>query len=228
MLIEDDRNICQVVKIALEEEGFQLDVAHDGISGLELVLGGSYDLLLLDIMLPGKNGWEVCNYLRGDKSLTIPIIMLTARDDEGDRVRGLESGADDYICKPFSPREMIARVKAQLRRGGSFKFEDEISAGGELTIDTVGHQIKLMGHYLELPQMEYRLLEFFVKNKGIVFSREDLLRHIWKFEISGVSTRTVDEHIKRLRSRLSEVQSTYSYIQTVWKAGYRFEVKKID
>lgn len=226
-MVEDDRNICQVVKIALEQEGYSVKCAHEGNTGLEFATEGNFDLLILDLMLPGKDGWEICNYLRREMSSTVPIIMLTALDDEKDRVKGLDSGADDYICKPFSPRELVARVKALLRRTGSFDFSGGMHMGGNMFIDTNSLNIKIGDRVLELPQMEYKLLEFLAKNKGKVFSREELLRRIWDFDYPGDNTRTVDEHIKRLRNRLAGADAEHTYIQTVYKAGYRFEVKKV-
>ncbi len=226
--MEDDRNICEVIKIALEKKGYGVKTVHDGNTGLQLAAETDYDLLILDLMLPGKNGWEICSHLRREISSDIPIIMLTALDDEKDRVKGLDSGADDYICKPFSPRELVARVNALLRRTGSYDSGSGIKIEGNMFIDTKSLNVKIGEYTVELPRMEFKLLEFLAKNKGRVFNREELLRRIWDFDFPGTNTRTVDEHIKRLRNRLAEANSDYTYIQTVYKAGYRFEVKKVD
>jgi DNA-binding response OmpR family regulator len=228
LIIDDDENICEVARIALEAEGFQLDIAYDGETGMQKILNGEYGAVLLDIMLPELDGWEICRRIRSGQFKKLPIIMLTARGEEVDRVLGLELGADDYITKPFSPREMVARVKAVLRRTEGQGGDSEELQCGNLTVDMRGHTARLGDSELDLTPKELSLLQLLVSRPGAVLSREELLRKLWGFDNPVAVTRTVDEHIKRLRAKLARIDPQKSYIQTVWGSGYKFEVKKND
>lgn len=228
LIIDDDENICEVARIALEAEGFQVDAACDGESGMEKISNGDYGTVLLDIMLPELDGWEICRWIRSGRFKKLPIIMLTARGEEVDRVLGLELGADDYITKPFSPREMVARVKAVLRRTEGHSGDSEVLQCDNLTVDMRRHTARLGDRELDLTPKELSLLQLLVSRPGAVLSREELLRELWGFDNPVAITRTVDEHIKRLRAKLARIDPQKSYIQTVWGSGYKFEVKKND
>jgi DNA-binding response OmpR family regulator len=222
LVVDDDEDICKVVKIALEAEGFQVDMAYDGKTGLDLVYCKVYDVIILDIMLPVLDGWEVCRRIRKGSDPGIPIIMLTAKTDESDRILGLKIGADDYVIKPFSPRELAFRAKALIRRTKKYN-KDKVIRTADLTIDVGGHRVLLDEKEIELSPKEFELLALLIEYPGQIFSREDVLRHIWRYDFLG-NSRTVDEHIKRLRQKLGT--GKYQYIQTVWGVGYKFEVKQ--
>ncbi len=228
LVIDDDKNVCDLVRIALEKEGFQVDAALDGKNGLEKVLDNEYSLLLLDIMLPEVDGWEICRQIRNSHIKSIPIIMLTARGEEVDRVLGLELGADDYITKPFSPREMVARVKALIRRLDDYNITSEKLEYGYLVLDLYRYTARVRGETLALTPKEFELLNLMARHAGKLFHREDLLKSVWGFDDPAGSTRTIDEHIKRLRNKIARHDQSYTYIQTVWGRGYKFEVKKDD
>lgn len=228
LIIDDDENICEVARIALEAEGFQIDTVYDGKSGMEKILSGDYGAVLLDIMLPEPDGWEICRQIRSGRFKNLPIIMLTARGEEVDRVLGLELGADDYVTKPFSPREMVARVKAVLRRTERYSEDSAELQCGNLSVDMRSHTARLGDRELDLTPKELSLLRLLVSNPGKAFSREELLRELWGFDNPVAITRTVDEHIKRLRAKLARIDPRQTYIQTVWGSGYKFEVKRND
>jgi len=221
LVVEDEEPVQQLVKLYLEKEGFAVDMAFDGEEAVKKAKATHPDLIILDIMLPEMDGWEVCKELR--KSMSVPIIMLTARGEEFDRVMGLELGADDYIAKPFSPREMVARVKAVLRRAASGDFTDpQVFDFKGLRINYGSRTVEINGNALEMPPKEFELLWFLASHSGHVFSREQLLHNVWGYSYAGDS-RTVDTHIKRLREKLAKVRDVCS-IKTVWGYGYKFEV----
>ncbi len=225
IVIDDDEHVCDLVRIALEAEGFSVDAAFDGEDGINKIMDTDYRVVLLDIMLPEKDGWEICREIRSSDVKNIPIIMLTARGEEIDRVLGLELGADDYITKPFSPREMVARVKALLRRTDDYnKIEDKIEYGN-LSIDLYKYNASVGKNELDLTPKELDLLILLAKNAGKPFTREELLKEVWGFDDPAGSTRTIDEHIKRIRSKINVYDQDHTYIHTVWGIGYKFEVK---
>jgi two-component system response regulator ResD len=222
LVVEDEEPVRELLRLYLEKEGFQVEIAVDGEEAMLKFSGSRPDLILLDIMLPKVDGWAVCREIR--KQSSTPIIMLTARGEELDRVLGLEMGADDYITKPFSPREMVARVKAVLRRvqqTGARKNAEVITLPG-LVIDNSAKQVEMNGKVVPTPPKEFDLLWFFACNPGQVFTREQLLQQIWEYDYMG-DPRTVDTHIKRLREKLS-ANTGRRYIKTVWGRGYKFEV----
>jgi DNA-binding response OmpR family regulator len=220
-MIDDDENICRLVKLNLEKEGFQVLVAYDGESGLDLVSRENPDLILLDIMMPGMDGVEVLRQIRKDR--TTPVIMLTAKADTFDKVLGLELGADDYITKPFDTKELTARIKAVIRRTGQEEEDSEVVRYDNLEISLANYEVKYFGKKLEMPPKELELLYFLASHPGKVFTREQLLRQVWEFDFYGDS-RTVDVHIKRLREKLTGNQNWE--IKTVWGVGYKFEVNE--
>ncbi|WP_213951102.1 response regulator transcription factor [Tepidanaerobacter syntrophicus] len=223
LVVDDEKRIVDLVKIYLEREGFSVDEAFDGQQALDKILSSSYDLIILDLMLPIVDGWTVCKDIR--QKYDTPIIMLTARGEEFDKVLGFELGADDYVVKPFSPRELTARVKALLRRIVSKEDEEsEILAFPELMIDPISRVVKVNNKEVALTPKEFDLLYFLAKNKGKVFSREKLLKEVWGYDFYG-SLRTIDTHIKQLREKLGRSKAA-SYISTIWGIGYKFEVEK--
>lgn len=226
LVVDDETYIVELVKFNLEKEGFRVIVAYDGLNALEMVKSESPDLIVLDIMLPNIDGLQVCRTLKQDPSSnTIPIIMLTAKGEEFDTVLGLEMGADDYIKKPFSPREMVARVKARLRALKILEAEKAIGKKIYVVKDLIVIPDKyeaFMGEdKLELTPKEFELLTLMTSNPGKVFTREALLEKIWGYEFSG-DTRTVDVHIRHLRQKLKDDSSFPVYIETVRGVGYRF------
>lgn len=223
LVVEDEQPIREMVGYALKKAGLQFEEAADAEQALVAVASNPPDLMLLDWMLPGMSGVDLARRLRReDVTARMPIIMLTARVEENDRVHGLEVGADDYITKPFSPRELIARINAVLRRSGSGSGEEPIEYDG-LSLDPVDHRVRVDGKPLTLAPTEFRLLHFFMSNPDRVYSREQLLDHVWGRGVF-VEERTVDVHIRRLRKALSE-QSYDRFIQTVRGAGYRFSTR---
>lgn len=220
LIVEDEPNIRELVSYNVEQNGYQAVTAEDGVSGYELALSEKPDLILLDLMLPGKDGYDICRDLRKQGNQT-PIIMLTAKSDEIDKVLGLEFGADDYVAKPFSVRELMARVKAVLRRSPEPSEASEAYRIGELSIDVDRHEVRLNGELLELTLKEFDLLAALARNRGRVLSRDQLLDQVWGFEYIG-ETRTVDVHIRYLRRKLGEDEQEESrYIQTVRGVGYK-------
>ncbi len=224
LVIEDDPHIFALIKAMLKPYKIDLTLKTDGKTGYEFAIKEDYDLILLDIMLPEKDGWEVCRGVKSTGKKT-PIIMLTAKVEETDKVLGLEIGADDYVTKPFSPRELIARIKAVLRRYENLPEvvkEDRICFEKPgLEIDLNKYKVKVNGKTLNLTPKEFELLAFLARNKEQVFTREQLLEHIWGFP-NYPETRTVDEHIKRLRKKLSQAGLSNPPLQTVWGIGYKF------
>jgi len=223
LLVEDEEPIAQLLKYNLEREGYRVSLAGDGEEALLLAEEGKPDLVLLDWMLPKLAGIEVCRRLRSARaSRNTPIVMLTARGEEGDRIRGLDTGADDYVVKPFLMSELLARVRAVMRRIRPGLAEDKLTAG-DVTLDRASHRVKRAGRDVHLGPTEYRLLEHLMQYPGRVFSREQLLDAVWGSEVY-VETRTVDVHIGRLRRALNVGEET-DPIRTVRSAGYAFDVE---
>ncbi|HHW02974.1 MAG TPA: response regulator transcription factor [Thermoanaerobacterales bacterium] len=222
LIVDDEPHILELVRFNLEASGFKVIEALDGQKAIELAQTENPDLILLDLMLPGIDGLEVCRILRQQKATReIPIIMLTAKSEEIDKVLGLEIGADDYITKPFSPRELTARVKAVLRRSvGSEKNENNIKVGN-LVIDVEKHEVLVDGEKQEFTPKEFDLLKLLASNPGKVFSREYLLENIWGYDYLG-DTRTVDVHIRHLRQKIEKDSDRPVYIETVRGIGYKF------
>jgi two-component system, OmpR family, alkaline phosphatase synthesis response regulator PhoP len=224
LMIEDDVSIVELVAIHLKDIYCELTKAHSGIEGLNLATKNKYDMIILDVMLPGMDGIEICRRLRADKIFT-PILMLTARSEEIDKIIGLETGADDYLTKPFSIREFIARVKAILRRTEMVNTEkeivDEIFACSGLMIDPIKRKVTLEGAKVDLTPKEFDLLYLFMSNPGKSYSRENLLNLVWGYEFSGYE-HTVNSHINRLRTKIEADLTTPKYILTTWGVGYRF------
>jgi two-component system alkaline phosphatase synthesis response regulator PhoP len=230
LIIEDEPNIRELVLYNLSQNGYEGLSAEDGLQGLSIARIDKPDLILLDIMLPGKNGYDICKELRAEGNKT-PVIMLTARNEEIDKVLGLEFGADDYISKPFGIRELMARIKAVLRRYEN-NGEKEASGNGsttaygaeividELTINIERHEVKLSGKSLELTLKEFDLLRVLAENRGRVMTRDQLLDKVWGFEYIG-ETRTVDVHVRYLRKKLGDEDNEGKYIQTVRGVGYK-------
>ncbi|HWQ60811.1 MAG TPA: response regulator transcription factor [Negativicutes bacterium] len=221
LIVDDEANIRQLVRFNLEREGFTAVEAADGPACLEMVGREKPDLIVLDIMIPGKDGLEVCRLLKTrPETAGIAIIMLTAKAEEIDTVLGLEMGADDYVTKPFSPRELTARVKAVLRRSRKEPQQAEELVFGNLRMNLVRYEVFLADEKLELTPKEYELLKFFLTNPGRVFTRDDLLDKVWGYEYAG-DGRTVDVHVRHLRFKLSADPYSAEAIETVRSVGYR-------
>ncbi|HHW22898.1 MAG TPA: response regulator transcription factor [Clostridiaceae bacterium] len=221
LVVDDDVNICELERIYLEKENFQVTVCHDGKKAVELFKEKAPDIVILDIMLPGMDGWEVCREIR--KLSTIPIIMLSAKDETFNKVLGLELGADDYMVKPFEPKELIARIRAVLRRYDRQEEAPEQVVFPGLVVNKSNYTVKLNGKDIEMPPKELELLFFLASNPNKVYTREQLLENVWGFDFYG-DTRTVDVHIKRLREKFEPGEYKWQ-IKTVWGVGYKFEVK---
>ena len=222
LIIEDDQGIAELERDYLEANGFSADIAVDGKTGEKKALEDAYDLILLDIMLPGRDGFQICRTIRETKD--IPILMVSARQEDIDKIRGLGLGADDYIVKPFSPNELVARVKGHLARYEQLTSREvyrDVLHYGDLEIDESGHRVFVKGKEVTLPNKEFELLLFFAKNPGIVFSKETLFDRVWGSEALG-ETATVSVHVNRIREKIEEDTANPRYIETVWGAGYRF------
>ena len=224
LLVDDDPNIRQLVQLYLEKEGFDVRTADRGDDALNSFRRNPPDLMLLDVMLPGMDGTAVLKSVR--RTSAIPVIMLTARDETFDKVLGLELGADDYITKPFDAKELVARVKAVLRRtaGGEEEKDDTLSFPG-LTVSLSQYEVHYEGQRVEMPPKELEVLYFLASHAGQVFTRDQLLEHVWGFDFAGDSSRTVDVHIKRLREKLPDSEKHGWSIRTVWGVGYKFEAQ---
>jgi len=227
MMVDDEASIRELVKFNLEKAGYTVESSDDGLKALRKIMVEPPDLLILDLMLPGMDGLEICQHLRQhDKTRMLPIIMLTAKVEEIDRVLGLELGADDYLTKPFSPRELVARVKSLLRRsqGNTVLSErhDEPIVRGDLTIFPERYEAVINDTVLELTPKEFQLLMQLALNPGKVYTREFLLENIWGYEFAG-DTRTVDVHIRHLRQKLERDNSQPELIETIRGIGYRFK-----
>lgn len=228
LVVDDDPNVCELVALYLAQEGFRVECIHDGAEALARARLHPPDLIILDLMLPSLDGLEVCRELR--KEHQTPIIMLTARGDDVDRILGLEMGADDYVPKPFNPRELTARVKAVLRRTraseGQQAQERETLRFPGLVIDQTGRVVHVGGREVQLTPKEFDLLWHLASHEERTFTRPQLLEYVWGFEYFG-DDRTVDVHIKRLRRKIEPDGHPYRYIQTVWGVGYKFKVEEV-
>lgn len=222
LVVDDERNIVNIIAYNLKKAGYEVITAYDGKSGYEKTLSEKPDLILLDVMMPVMDGYEVCREIR--KSLNTPIIMLTARAEETDKVLGLEIGADDYVTKPFGVRELMARVKANLRRtdAGSDVKTGGLMEFGDLVIDLDKYEVRINNEPAELTFREYELLKYLASNKGQVFSREQLMETVWGYEYFG-DVRTVDVTIRRLREKIEESPSKPRFVLTKRGVGYYFE-----
>jgi len=220
LIVEDEEDIASLLEYHFQKAGFRTDKAADGESALRLVESRTPDLIILDLMLPKVDGLDVCKLLRREKKTqNLPIIMLTARGDEVDRVLGLELGADDYVVKPFSPRELILRARAILKRANASDEEREVIHTGVVKIDTGSHKVWVLEDEVTLTATEFNLLLTLVRHKGKVLTRDRLLDLVWDYHFDGYA-RTVDTHIRRLRQKLGDEGSR---IETVWGVGYRFK-----
>ncbi len=219
LVVDDEAAILELVSFNLKKDGYEVITAADGQTALAAFQAEHPDLVLLDLMIPEPDGYEVCRQIR--KQSSVPVIMLTARSEERDRVRGLDLGADDYIVKPFSPRELLARVRAVLRRPPTLQEENRLSAGG-LVIDDIRHDVRLDGRLLDLTPKEFELLKTLAENAGIVLERDRLLEKVWGYAFAG-ATRTLDVHIRRLRQKIGDDPQNPRYIETVHGLGYRFK-----
>ena len=222
LIVDDDENIVELIRIYFEKEGFTTVSANDGRKALELFKSESPAIVILDIMMPEMDGWQVCREIR--KISNIPIIMLTAKGETFDKVLGLELGADDYMTKPFETKELVARVKAVLRRSDvKEQTADKELVFPKLTVNLSNYEIRIDGKLTEIPPKELELLYFLASNPNRVFTREQLLEEVWGFDYFGDS-RTVDVHIKRLREKLEGIDANWQ-LKTVWGVGYKFEVR---
>ena len=224
LIIEDDRDIVELVRYNLEQEGFTVATAREGVAGLDLVKKSPPDLLLLDLMLPKLSGLEICKAIRANEKLNrLPILMLTARGEESDRVVGLELGADDYVTKPFSPRELVARVKALIRRADSTQSEPEkVIEAGSLLIEPSGYRVTRAGTAIPLSTLEFRLLYFLASHARKVYTRDQLLDSVWGSD-RFVTPRSVDACMRRLREKVEEDPENPVFLKTMRGAGYLFE-----
>jgi len=222
LLVDDDPNIRQLVRIYLEKEGFDVTDVDRGDEAHRLFRVSPPNLMLLDIMLPGMDGWQVCREVR--KISNIPIIMLTAKDDTFDKVLGLELGADDYVVKPFDTKELVARIKAVIRRYQNAESPEKELVFPGLTVNISKYTVTYMGNELDMPPKEIELLYYLASHPGMVFTREQLLENVWGYDYFGDS-RTVDVHVKRLREKLSGGEEMGWQIKTVWGVGYKFDVR---
>lgn len=224
LIVEDDHEIAEVVALNLKDMGLTPVHAYNGGEGLKMALQGGFDLIILDLMLPQMDGMSVCSGIRKDDPVT-PVLMLTAKSGEIDRVLGLELGADDYMVKPFSLRELSARVKALLRRSQLGRGEPdrapELYSFGSLELDLTMHKARLGERELDLTVKEFELLSLFIRNPGRAYSRADILRAVWGYDFEGYE-HTVNTHINRLRNKIEEDPSRPRYLKTVWGIGYRF------
>ena len=222
LLVEDEPGLAESVRYALDSEGFEVLVAGSGLSGLESARSNDPDLVLLDLMLPEMSGLDVCRQLRA--SSDVPIIMLTAKDAESDKVAGLELGADDYVTKPFSMRELVARIRAHLRRAarsGVFAESNEVIRGGPIEVDVDAHEVRVSGKLVDLRPKEFELLEALMRRKNRLAARHTLIEDVWGPTYFG-DTKTLDVHIKRLRQKVEPDPGDPEYIVTVRGLGYKF------
>ena len=220
LVVDDEKNICELLRLYLEKDGFEVMMAHTGRDAIDMTRSSSPSLVLLDIMMPDIDGWEACRQIR--EFSQVPIIMLTAKGDVFDKVMGLELGADDYIVKPFETKEVVARIRAVLRRTGG-DDDQKVVSYDKLTVNLETYELIVDGKKIDCPPKELELLFQLAKNPNRVFTRDKLLDEVWGFEYYGDS-RTVDVHIKRLREKLEGVSDKWD-LKTVWGVGYKFEVK---
>lgn len=226
LIVDDDKNICDLLRLYLEKEGYSVILSHDGEEAVVKFNALKPDIVLLDVMLPGLDGWQVCREIR--KKTNIPILMITAKSDTFDKVLGLELGADDYIVKPFDSKEVIARIKAVVRRTGQSPAEMEVREVryDKLSVNMTRYELKVDGKVVDAPPKELELLFYLASNPNRVYTRDQLLDEVWGFEYYGDS-RTIDVHIKRLREKLEGVSDKWE-LKTVWGVGYKFETDEED
>lgn len=218
LVVDDESRMRKLVKDFMVKEGYIVLEAGDGEEALDIFMNNKdISLIILDIMMPKLDGWETCKEIR--KYSQVPVIMLTAKSDERDELLGFELGIDEYITKPFSPKILVARVSAILRRTSDSLLEDKLSAG-DISMDLAAHLVSVDGKYVELSFKEFELLQYFIMNKGVALSREKILNNVWNYDYFG-DARTIDTHVKKLRSKLGDKGE---YIKTVWGMGYKFEV----
>ena len=223
LIVDDDKNICELLRLYIEKEGFVTNLAHDGRQAVSLFNSFEPDLILLDIMLPELDGWQVCREIR--KKSDCPIIMLTAKGEVFDKVLGLELGADDYVVKPFESKEVVARINAVLRRVGKSETSSQKEVRFEnLVINLTNYELKVNSVAVDTPPKELELIYHLASNPNRVFTRDQLLDEVWGFDYYGDS-RTVDVHVKRLREKLEGISEKWA-LKTVWGVGYKFEVKE--
>ncbi|MGI5960147.1 MAG: response regulator [Massiliimalia sp.] len=224
LVVDDDKNICELLRLYLEKEGYSVILSHDGEEAIVKFNALNPDMVLLDIMLPGLDGWQVCREIR--KKSNAPIIMLTAKGETFDKVLGLELGADDYVVKPFDTKEVIARIKAVLRRIGQNNQAEEVKevSYDKLVVNMTRYELKVDGKVIDTPPKELELLFHLASNPNRVYTRDQLLDEVWGFEYYGDS-RTIDVHVKRLREKLEGVSDQWA-LKTVWGVGYKFEVNE--
>ena len=218
LVVDDESRMRKLVRDFLEREGFEVLEAGDGVEAMDLFYEEKeVALVILDVMMPKMDGWQTLREIR--QTSQVPVIMLTARSEERDELQGFKLGVDEYISKPFSPKILVARVEAVLRRSHAVGVGEVLEAGG-ITVDKAAHQVKIDGKEIDLSFKEFELMAYFVKNQGIALSREKILNNVWNYDYSG-DARTIDTHVKKLRSKMGEKGN---YIKTIWGMGYKFEV----
>ena len=217
LVVDDEKLIVKGLRFSLEQDGMEVDCAYDGEEALEYARSKEYDIVLLDVMLPKLDGFEVCQQIREFSNM--PIVMLTAKGEESDELNGFDLGVDEYISKPFSPKILVARVEAILRRSNNLSTGEIRKAGG-IELDIAAHEVRIDGKEITLSFKEFELLNYFVMNQGVALSREKILNNVWNYDYFG-DARTIDTHVKKLRSKLGEKGE---YIKTIWGMGYKFEV----
>lgn len=222
LIIEDDINIAELERDYLKLNGYKAEIVHDGVLGMQKAVSGLYDVIIVDLMLPNKSGYEIIKEVR--KKLEIPVIVVSAKSEDIDKIRGLDYGADDYLTKPFSPAELVARIKSHIKRYERLKgnnVSNEIIVHRGLEINTGAHKVFVNGIEVQMTTKEYELLFFLVSNPNIVFSKEQLFDSIWSDEYCG-DTATVPVHIQKIRKKIEKNPSNPEYIETLWGTGYRF------
>lgn len=223
LVVDDDKNICEIIRLYLDKEGFEVIIANDGQAAIDLFKQKTPSVVVLDVMLPKMDGFQVCREIR--RVSNIPIIMLTAKGETFDKVLGLELGADDYMVKPFENKELVARIKAILRRFAPKDSTDKEVVYQNIVINLTNYELKIGGETIDIPPKELELLYYLASNPNKVFTREQLLETVWGFDYFGDS-RTVDVHVKRLREKLDKAGLNLNWqLKTVWGVGYKFEVK---
>ena len=218
LVVDDESRMRKLVKDFLQREGYSVLEAEDGMEAMDIFYEQKIDLVILDVMMPRMDGWQTCREIRRDS--TVPIIMLTARSEERDELQGFELGVDEYISKPFSPKILVARVGALLKRIYGTDAEEKMEAGG-IELDKAAHQVRVDGKSIDLSYKEFELLTYFLENQGIALSREKILNNVWNYDYFG-DARTIDTHVKKLRNKLGDKGN---YIKTIWGMGYKFEVE---
>ena len=218
LVVDDESRMRKLVKDFLQREGYTVLEAGDGMEAMDIFYEQKIDLVILDVMMPRMDGWQTCREIRRDSK--VPIIMLTARSEERDELQGFELGVDEYISKPFSPKILVARVGALLKRIYGTEAEEKIDAGG-IELDKAAHQVLVDGKSIDLSYKEFELLTYFLENQGIALSREKILNNVWNYDYFG-DARTIDTHVKKLRNKLGDKGN---YIKTIWGMGYKFEVE---